>query len=117
MFGRLDQAFLTQTQFTADASHELRTPVAIVLSNCELALSRDRSPAEYKSTLEICYNAGTRMRMLVEDLLLLAKADAGKLELHRRSIDLRDLADESVTMFRSMAQAKSVTSTPNWNRA
>jgi two-component system, OmpR family, sensor kinase len=109
MLGRLEHSFELQSHFTADASHELRTPVSVLLSNCELALSRDRSASEYRNTVEICMKAGTRMKSLVEDLLILAKADAGKLDLHKSHIDLKDLVAESARMFESIAAKNSVT--------
>jgi signal transduction histidine kinase len=109
MLGRLQESFDRQSQFTADASHELRTPVAVLLSNCELALTKDRSAGEYRNTIEICMKAGDRMRGLVEDLLLLAKADSGKLELNRTTVDLSELAADAIVMFESIAHKKSVT--------
>ncbi len=103
MLSRIQNAFDKQRQFTADASHDLRTPLAVVLSHCELALSRPRSSEEYKASLQICLSAAGRMKSLVDGLLLLARCDAGELELKRTQIDLSDLAEEAITLFEPYA--------------
>jgi two-component system, OmpR family, sensor kinase len=103
MLARIESAFDKQCQFTADASHDLRTPLAVLLSHCELALSRPRSPEEYQATLGTCLSAAGRMKSLVDGLLLLARSDAGELELQRTSTDLRDLATEAIELFRPYA--------------
>ncbi len=103
MLARIESAFEKQCQFTADASHDLRTPLAVLLSHCELALSRPRSPEEYQATLETCRAAAGRMESLVDGLLLLARSDAGQLELQRTQIDLKDLAAEAIELFRPYA--------------
>ena len=104
MFERLDGSFKQQSQFTADASHELRTPLAVLLSHCELALNRPRSADEYKQTLSTCQKAGERMKTLVDDLLTLARADAGKLEIERSNVDLRTIIDEAIGLLQPLAR-------------
>ncbi|MBI3946746.1 MAG: HAMP domain-containing protein [Armatimonadetes bacterium] len=79
MLGRLERAFQQQARFTADASHELRTPLTVLRGNVSLALTRPRSPEEYRETLQRVQAGAERMSRLVEDLLLLARADAGQL--------------------------------------
>jgi len=104
MFGRLDSSFKQQSQFTADASHELRTPLAVLMSHCELALNRPRSAEEYKQTIATCQKAGARMKTLVEDLLTLARADSGKLEIERASVDLLTISNEAITLLEPLAR-------------
>src|SRR5262249_46143957 len=106
MFDRLEAAFERQARFTADASHELRRPLAVLRSHAELALSRPRSAEEYRQTLETCLRAEGRMTALVEGLLTLARADAGKLDLLRQPVDLRQVTEESVALFRPLAEGK-----------
>src|SRR5262249_49337357 len=93
MLERLESSFEQQVQFTADASHELRTPLAVILSQVELALSRPREAVAYRDSLEACGRAATRMKSLVEDLLTLARADSGKLELRVEPVDFDHIAE------------------------
>lgn len=105
MLGRLESGFEQQNRFTADASHELRTPLAVLLSHAELALSRQRTPAEYQAALATIHRSGERMKELVEDLLVLARANSGRLELRREPTDLKQLAEESAQLLRPLAVA------------
>ncbi len=104
MFDRLERSFHQQIQFTADASHELRTPLAVVLTNAELALSRPRTVEEYREMIEVCQRAARRMKVLVDDLLTLARADSGRLELQHANVDLRQLAEECAALIRPLAE-------------
>lgn len=108
MFDRLEASFQQQSRFTADASHELRTPLAVIHSHAELALSRDRTAEEYRRTIETCLRASGRMSGLIDSLLLLARADAGKLELDYQPIDLGQITEESLFLLRPLAEEKSV---------
>lgn len=109
MFQRLENSFEQQVRFIADASHELRTPISVLLMHCELALSRDRNPAEYQKTLATCARASERMRVLVEDLLILARADAGQLVIRKDVVDLGLIVDECIKMLEPMALKYDVT--------
>lgn len=108
MLGRLEAGFDQQSRFTADASHELRTPLAVLLSHAELALARQRSPAEYQAALQTIQRSGQRMRELVEDLLVLARANSGRLELRKESTDLKRLAEEAAQLLKPLAEAEGV---------
>jgi two-component system, OmpR family, sensor kinase len=108
MLARLGQSFEQQTRFTADASHELRTPLAVILSQVELALSRPREGPAYRESLEACGRAAMRMKSLVDDLLTLARADSGKLELRVEPIDLARIAQESAALLEPLAQQRAV---------
>lgn len=108
MLDRLQGAFQRQIRLTADASHELRTPVAVILSQTEHTLSRPRTPEEYCSALETCLRAARRMKRLVDDLLLLARADSGRLELRQEPLDLADVVRQSLALLEPLAQEKQV---------
>ena len=102
-FARLEAAFAHQSRFTSDASHELRTPVSVILSQAQTALSRDRSGEEYREALEACQRAALRMRRLTESLLALARLDAGQEPMKRERFDLARVARECVELVRPLA--------------
>jgi signal transduction histidine kinase len=89
MLDRIESAFLRITEFTADASHELRTPVSLIRTEAELALRRSRGEAEYKESLRHILLEAERTTVLIEELLSLARADSGREVLHLQPIDLR----------------------------
>ncbi|MHB1557303.1 MAG: sensor histidine kinase [Isosphaeraceae bacterium] len=108
MLDRLEASFAQQVRFTADASHELRTPLAVILSQVELALSRPREAPAYREALEACGRAARRMTSLVEDLLTLARADSGKLELRREPCDLAAIAASAVALLEPLARDRRI---------
>jgi heavy metal sensor kinase len=107
-FDRLEAAFAQQVRFTADASHELRTPVSVILSHSELALGKDRSPEELRRTLDTCRRAALRMKALVESLLTLARFDSGERLLEFRTFDLARLAADSAELVRPLADERRI---------
>jgi heavy metal sensor kinase len=107
-FARLDAAFGQQKQFTSDAAHELRTPVSVVLTQTQTALNRERSPAEYRETLEACQRAAQRMRGLIESLLELARLDAGQEQMKRLKFNLSDTANDCAELIKPLAVAKGI---------
>lgn len=83
MLDRLDEAFATQRQFTADAAHELRTPLAVLRGEIELALRRPRSVDDHVAVLRRLADAVTQLNDLVQGLMALARVDAGQVEQGR----------------------------------
>jgi heavy metal sensor kinase len=105
-FARLEAAFAQQTQFTADASHDLRTPLAVIITEAQTALARERSAAEYRETLEGCLGTAQQMRRLTESLLELARFDAGQETMKREPFDLSRVARECVELVRPLAERR-----------
>ncbi len=107
-FDRLCEAFARQSRFTADASHELRTPVAVILAQTETILARDRPPAEYREALEACRRAARRLRHLTESLLVLARMDSGAPEEPPEPVALDRVATEALDLLHPLATERSV---------
>jgi heavy metal sensor kinase len=108
-FSRLEAAFAQQARFTADASHELRTPVSVILTQTQTALSRPRTEAEYREALEACQRAAQRMRKLTASLLELARLDAGQDTIKAEPLDLAKVTAECVEMLRPLAAERGIT--------
>ena len=107
-FAHLQAAFARQAQFTADAAHELRTPVSVVLTQTQTALARERPAEEYRESLAACQRAAQRMRRLMDSLLMLARLDADDAGAMRGPCNLDRVAGETVDLLRPLAQAQSV---------
>ena len=111
MIARLQAAFERQKQFTSDASHELRTPLAVMRGELEVTLRRDRTPEEYQRTLGSNLEEVIRLSRLVEDLLMLARADAGRVELRCEPVNLTDLCRNTVEYISPLADERAQTLT------
>ena len=107
-FARLEAVFAQQAQFTSDASHELRTPISVILSQTQIALSRERPSSEYRDALEACERAAKRMRNLTESLLQLARLDAGQEAMKRERFDLARIVRECAEMVRPLAAERGI---------
>jgi len=109
LLDRLSQSFERQQRFMADASHELRTPVAILRGEAEVALSHQaRSLEEYRESLEVLHQEAARLTHIVEDLFTLTRADAGQYPLQPRDFYLDELVGECVHSARTLALAKKI---------
>ena len=109
---RVDQSFERQRRFMSDASHELRTPAAILRGESEVALSRAERPAEeYRESLAVLHAEAQRLTQIVEDLFTLTRADAGQYPLSPHDIYLDELVADCAHATRSLASAKEITLT------
>jgi heavy metal sensor kinase len=109
LLDRLSQSFERQQRFMADASHELRTPVAILRGEAEVALSQQaRSLEEYRESLGVLHHEAERLTHIVEDLFTLTRADAGQYPLQLRDFYLDELVGECVHSARTLALAKKI---------
>jgi heavy metal sensor kinase len=95
-------------EFTANAAHELRSPLTALQSSLEIALNADRSTEEYKEVLSVLLEECGQMRLLVKQLLLLAEKDAGRLRLHSQEFRLDQMIANSLEMFQAVAEAAGV---------
>jgi heavy metal sensor kinase len=110
LLARLNESFEQQRRFMADASHELRTPVAIVRGESEVALSREEREAEdLRESLSIVHDEGRRLTRIVEDLFTLARADAGQSPLRLTDFYLDETAAECVRAARTLAAKRGLT--------
>jgi heavy metal sensor kinase len=109
LLDRLDQSFERQRRFVADASHELRTPVAILCGEAEVTLAQEkRTEQEYRESLQILGEEAKRLKHIVEDLFTLARADAGQHPLALSDFYLEELAAECSKNVRTLASAKNI---------
>jgi heavy metal sensor kinase len=108
MLDRLERAFERQRQFTADASHELRTPLSLLLTQLDVALARPCSGHECRSVFLALREDVVHMQRLVQALLTLARADAGKDPGVREPLDLSDLARQVVQGLSDLADERGV---------
>ena len=105
-FARLDTAFTQQARFTADAAHELRTPVTVILMHTQIGLSSACSEEGRQEALAASQRAAQRMRRLIESLMTLARLDSGEAAAARKSCDLSQITREAVETLRPLAQAQ-----------
>jgi heavy metal sensor kinase len=108
LLSRLDQSFETMRRFVADASHELRTPLSVIRGEADVALTHDRSSGEYQESLVIIQDEARRLSRLVDDLLNLARADAGHVSLRVEEFYLNDLLADCCRAFQVAASIKKV---------
>lgn len=108
MLDRLQAGFERITRFTADASHELRTPIALLRTRTEVLLRRSRSAEEYRAAHEQNLEELERTSNLIEQLMLLTRADAGAETLNFADIDLAQLVRSTAAVTEPLAQAKNI---------
>jgi heavy metal sensor kinase len=106
---RLEQSFDSQRRFMADASHELRTPVAILQGELDVTLSRDnRDAREYRDSLEIMRKSVQRLTRIVRDLFLIARGDAGQYPMRDERFYLDEVVTQTVHGLRTLAAERGV---------
>ncbi len=108
MLDRLEDAFARLRRFAGDVSHELRTPLAVLRGEAELALRRDRTKDEYKKALSVIADESKSMSKIVEDLLLLARAQGKSIDLKWQEIGLEVFIEEIVRDVRKNFEDKGV---------
>jgi two-component system, OmpR family, sensor kinase len=108
MIDRLQDGFQRINQFSSDVSHELKTPLTIIKGETEVALRKERTVDEYKTILESHLEEVDQMTRIIEDLLLLSKADKGEMRMSVENMDARDLIMNVYSDMRLLSQQKGV---------
>jgi heavy metal sensor kinase len=106
MLARIENSFRRVSQFTADASHELRTPISLIRTEAEIALRKSRGSETYREALRHILLESERTSLLVEELLALARADSGSENLHLASVDLHPVITESARDWHERVEAR-----------
>jgi two-component system heavy metal sensor histidine kinase CusS len=104
MLKRLDDSFTRLSQFSADLAHELRTPIANMLGEAQVVLSRDRSSAEYRETIESAIGECERLSGIVDNLLFVARADAAREPVARKRFDARAAVEKIAAFYQTIAE-------------
>jgi two-component system heavy metal sensor histidine kinase CusS len=109
MLTRLDNSFTRLSQFSADLAHELRTPIANMLGEAQVALTRERTAAEYRETIESTVAECERLSRIVDNLLFVARADAASEPIARKRFDARAAVEKIAEFYQTIADDHHVT--------
>ncbi len=116
MLGRIEDAFGRLRRFAGDVSHELRTPISVLRGEAELALRRERSPAEYQESLVTIRGEAEQMSSIVENLLLLARAQGQAISIDWEEVELRRFVSDLENMVKKDFKERSVQLKINLNQ-
>jgi len=108
LLDRLETSFESMRRFMADASHELRTPIAIIRGEADVSLSKERQTEEYKDALTTIQDESRRLTRIVDDLMALSRANTGERLLKVENIYLNDVVDECVHGMQVIANTKGI---------
>lgn len=108
MLSRLEHSFNQIRQFTVDTSHELRTPIAIMKAGIEVALSKERDTRGYQQVFANTLEDLRRISKIIENLFILARADAGRYEIHIRRMNLHPIITDIVEQLKLIAEQKNI---------
>jgi two-component system heavy metal sensor histidine kinase CusS len=108
MLDRLEDSFTRLSQFSADLAHELRTPIANIRGEAEVALTRPRTTNEYRSVVESTVAECERLSAIVDNLLFLARAEAADGEVERTTFDARAAIEKIASYYRTIAEERKI---------
>ena len=108
MLARLENSFTRLSQFSADLAHELRTPVANILGEAQVALSRDRSAGEFRETIESTVAECERLSAIVDNLLFVARADAATEPIERKNFEANDVVGKIAAFYSAAAEDRHI---------
>ena len=109
MLDRLEDSFTRLSRFSADLAHELRTPIANIRGETEVALTRPRSPEEYRKVLESSLGECERLSAIIDSLLFLARAEAADRSIQPARFDGRAELEKIAEFYRPVAEERSIT--------
>ncbi len=109
MLKRLDDSFTRLSHFSADLAHELRTPIANMIGEAQVALTRDRTGAEYRETIESTVGECERLSRIVDNLLFVARVDAAREPIARNRFDARAAVEKIAAFYQTIAEDHHVT--------
>jgi len=109
MLKRLDDSFTRLSQFSADLAHELRTPITNMLGEAQVALTRDRTPPEYRETIESTIGECERLSGIVDNLLFVARVDAAREPIAPTRFDARAAVEKIASFYQMIANDHHVT--------
>ncbi len=104
MVARLEASFTRLSQFSADLAHELRTPIANILGEAQVALTRDRTSDEYREVIESTVGECERLSGIVDNLLFVARVDAAREPIARKQFDARAAVEKIATFYQTIAE-------------
>src|SRR6266404_5865392 len=104
MLKRLDDSFTRLSQFSADLAHELRTPIANMMGEAQVALTRDRTAAEYREIIESTIGECERLSRIVDNLLFVARVDAAREPIARKRFDARAAVEKIAAFYQTIAE-------------
>ncbi len=107
MFDRLEESFETERQFTSDASHELRTPMSVIMAQCEYSMEEPQTEEEYQGALEVIHRQGKKMTRLIEDMLDFSRLEQGAERYGKEPLDFGELV-RSVCEDMALIQEKGI---------
>ncbi len=108
MLARLEDSFARLSSFSAELAHQLRTPINVLRGEAEVALSRPRTPEEYRAVLESSLEEYGRLSRVIERLLFLARADRSAVPIDRSRFEARPVIDDIVEFHRPLAEERDV---------
>jgi two-component system heavy metal sensor histidine kinase CusS len=111
MLKRLDDSFTRLSQFSADLAHELRTPITNIMGEAQVALTRDRTAAEYREIIESTIDECERLSRIVDNLLFVARVDAAREPVARKRFDARAAVEKIAAFYQTIADDHHVTIT------
>jgi two-component system heavy metal sensor histidine kinase CusS len=111
MLKRLDDSFTRLSQFSADLAHELRTPIANMMGEAQVALTRDRTADEYREIIESTIDECERLSRIVDNLLFVARVDAAREPVARKRFDARAAVEKIAAFYQTIADDHHVTIT------